>query len=396
APLGPIQGDLEDVVLDLITHAGEVGLGDHRGSFEKMTSDSEPIMAEPKAPPPDQPAVGEVRVNHRFDEMALGNWLNAHMEGVSGPLEVRQFSRGASNPTFLLIAGPRRYVLRKKPPGVLLASAHQIEREFRVMKALGAIGFPVPAMRVLCEDQSVIGTPFYVMDFQEGRIFRDARMPGLPPAERAALYDDLNATLARLHQVEIEAVGLSDYGRPGNFFARQIGRWTRQYRGAETETIEEMERLIAALPARAPADETTAIVHGDYRPENVMFHLTEPRVVAVLDWELSTLGHPLADIAYNCILYYSSSESWGSLVGVDLTAAGIPTEEEYVAAYCARTGRRGIEDWNFYLAFSLFRLASIGQGVFKRNLDGIGTGGADRDNSGTRILARTAWKALEG
>ena len=351
-------------------------------------------MAAEKTPRPDEPTVGEVRANHRFDEAALAAWLTANLADFGGPLSIRQFSRGASNPTFLLEAASGRYVLRKKPPGTLLPSAHQVDREFRVMKALGSVGFPVPTMRVLCEDAAVIGAAFFVMDFKAGRIFRDARMPGLPPAERGALYDDLNATLARLHQVDFAALGLADYGRGGNYFERQIGRWTKQYRGAQTETIDDMERLIEALPGRRPADETTTIVHGDYRPENVMFHLTEPRVVAVLDWELSTLGHPLADLAYNCILYHSHSQAWGSLVGVDLEALGVPSESEYVAAYCARTGRQTIDDWSFFLAFSLFRLASIGQGVFKRNLDGIGTGNADRDNSGTRLLAKTAWDIL--
>lgn len=344
---------------------------------------------------PDQPQVGEVRPNHRFDQARLEAWLADSIEGFRLPLDVRQFNRGASNPTFLLTTPGARYVLRKKPPGRLLPSAHQVDREFRVMQALGGIGFPVPAMRALCQDDGVIGQAFYVMDFLEGRIFRDARLPGLPPAERAALYDALNATLARLHAVDWRAAGLEGFGRPGNYFERQIARWTAQYRGAQSEDIADMERLIDALPARIPADDTVTIAHGDYRPENVMFHLTEPRVVAVLDWELSTLGHPLADLAYNCILYHSHSDSWGSLLGVDLEAAGIPSEADYVAAYCARAGRAGIEDFDFFLAFALFRLAAIGQGVFKRNQDGIGNADAGADNSGTRQLARTAREVLE-
>jgi aminoglycoside phosphotransferase (APT) family kinase protein len=351
-------------------------------------------MDDAKAPRPDQAQIGEVRANHRFDEVRLQAWMEAQIEGFAPPMTVRQFTRGASNPTFLVTAHDRRWVIRKKPPGQLLASAHQVDREYRVMKALGAAGFPVPVMRALCQDEGVIGTAFYVMDFMEGRIFRDARMPGLAPGERAALYDDLGATLARLHQTDFAALGLADYGRPGNYFERQIGRWTKQYRGAQTELIEPMERLIEALPARMPADDEVAITHGDYRPENVMFHAREPRVVAVLDWELSTLGHPLADLAYNCILYHSHSESWGSLVGVDFAAVGIPTQGEYVAAYCRRTGRGEIEDFDFYLAFSLFRLASIGQGVFRRNLEGIGTGVASSDNSGASLLAKTAWDIL--
>jgi len=352
-------------------------------------------MNETVLPPPDQPLVGDVRDNHRFDPLKLESWLKANVDGFEGPLGVEQFNRGASNPTFLLTTPTARYVLRKKPPGALLPSAHQIDREYRVMNTLGGLGFPVPVMRAFCEDDSVIGTAFYVMDFLEGRIFRDARMPGVAPAERAALYDDLNATLARLHAVDWRAAGLEDFGRPGNYFERQIGRWTKQYRGAQTQDIPDMEMLIDRLPGRVPSDQTVTIAHGDYRPENVMFHLTEPRVIAVLDWELCTLGHPLADIAYNCILYHSHSEQWGSLIGEDFAASGIPTEEAYVAAYCRRTGRAGIEDFNFYLAFSLFRLASIGQGVYKRNLDGIGNAVDQRDNSGTWTLSATAREVLE-
>ena len=340
------------------------------------------------------PNLGEVRAAHRLDEVALARWLEANVEGYAGPLEVRQFQGGASNPTYLLTAGSGRYVMRKKPPGQLLASAHQVDREFKVMKALGATGFPVPKMRALCEDESVVGTSFYVMDFLEGRIFRDARLPGMTPAERAAIYDELNAVLARLHGIDPDAVGLSDYGRPGNYFERQIGGWIKQYRGAGTETIPAMEALIEALPKRIPADETVGIAHGDYRLENVMFHPTEPKIIAVLDWELSTLGHPWADIAYNCILWHSRSESWGTLDGIDLASSGIPTEEAYVAAYCRRTGRDGIPDFNFCLAFSMFRLASIGQGVFKRNLGGIGTREPSTDNSGTWVLAEGALAVL--
>jgi len=353
-------------------------------------------MDDRQAPRANPPLVGEVRANHRFDQASLAAWLGDNLEGYRGPLEVSQFQRGASNPTFLISDGERRWVMRKKPPGVLLASAHQVDREFRVMQALGATGFPVPRVRVLCADPGVIGTAFYVMDFLEGRIFRDARMPGLSPPERAVAYDDLNATLARLHQADWRALGLEDYGRPGNYFQRQIARWTAQYRGAQTETIAEMEALIEALPARIPADDRTTIVHGDYRPENVMFHSSEPRVIAVLDWELSTLGHPLADLAYICFLYHSPSESWGSLAGADLAALGIPGEAAFVAAYCARTGRSGIDDFAFYSAFSIFRLAAIGQGVFKRNLDGIGAGEASADNVGTRQLAATALAVLRG
>ncbi len=360
-------------------------------------------MGAPIVTDPGRPTIGAVRDNQRLDQAALERWFRANVADPAGPLQLSQFQRGASNPTYLLTAGDgpsvQRWVLRKKPPGTLLASAHQVDREFRVMQALGGIGFPVPTMRALCEDDTVIGTAFYVMDFLDGRIFRDARLPGMAPAERAAIYDNLNATLARLHQVDFSAIGLADYGKPGNYFARQVDRWIKQYRGAETEAIPAMERLMAELPPRlaalsAGADEV-AIAHGDYRLENVMFHPTEPRIIAVLDWELSTLGHPLADIAYGCILYHSTSDSWGTLQGIDIAASGIPDEDAYVAAYCRRTGRSGIAGFNVYLAFAMFRLAAIGQGVFKRNLIGIGNAPASADNGQTLHLADTACAVLD-
>ncbi|MCR5879887.1 phosphotransferase family protein [Phenylobacterium sp. J367] len=337
--------------------------------------------------------VRDVVPAHRFDEAKLHAWLSAQLPEIGDALRVQQFQGGASNPTFLLTNGEgRRYVLRKKPPGQLLSSAHQVEREYRVMKALeGQI--PVPKMRALCEDADVIGTPFYVMDYLAGRIFRDAALPGLEPAERAAIYDDLNATLAKLHQVDFEAVGLGDYGRPGNYFERQVARWTRQYRDAESESIPAMDALIAELPARIPADQSVSIAHGDYRLENVMYHPTEPRIIAVLDWELSTIGHPLADIAYNGFIWRSHSPSWGSLDGVDLAASGIPTEAEYVAAYCRRTGRDHIEDWPFLMAFSIFRLASISQGVYRRVLAGVAASDREAIN-GTPALAEQALSIL--
>jgi len=343
-----------------------------------------------------EPSVRDVVPAHRFDEARLAAWMGANVEGFQAPLLVQQFQGGASNPTFLLTGGDGHlYVLRKKPPGQLLSSAHQVDREYRAMKALAG-HIPTPVMRALCEDPEVIGTTFYVMDYLEGRIFRDATLPDLSPAERAAIYDDLNATLAKLHAVDFEAVGLGDYGRPGNYFERQVARWTRQYRDAESELIPAMEALIAELPGRIPADQSVSIAHGDYRLENVMFHPTEPRLIAVLDWELSTSGHPLADIAYNGFLWRSHSPGWGSLDGVDFVTSGIPTEEEYVAAYCRRTGRAGIEDWAFYMAFGIFRLASIGQGVYRRVLAGnAATAGREAVN-GTPALAEQALAILRG
>ena len=332
---------------------------------------------------------------HRFDEARLAAWMTANVEGYQGPLRVQQFQGGASNPTFLLTAGDGHlYVLRKKPPGQLLSSAHQVDREYRVMKALHG-HIPVPVMRALCEDPEVIGATFYVMDYLEGRIFRDATLPDLEPAERAAIYDDLNATLAKLHKVDFEAVGLGDYGRPGNYFERQVARWTRQYRDAQTEEIPAMDALIAELPARIPADQSVTIAHGDYRLENVMYHPTEPRIIAVLDWELSTIGHPLADIAYNGFIWRSHSPGWGSLDGVDFATCGIPTEEAYVAAYCRRTGRDAIADWPFYMAFGIFRLASISQGVYRRILGGNASTEREAIN-GTPALAEQSLAILRG
>ncbi len=340
------------------------------------------------------PSVRDVVPAHRFDEAKLHTWLRAAIPEVDSTLQVQQFQGGASNPTFLLTSAGHRYVLRKKPPGQLLSSAHQVDREYRVMKALDGL-IPVPKMRALCEDPEVIGTSFYVMDYLEGRIFRDAMLPDLTPTERAAVYDNLNATLAKLHQVDFAAVGLGDYGRPGNYFERQIARWTRQYRDAESESIPAMDALIERLPARIPVDQSVSIAHGDYRLENVMYHPTEPRIIAVLDWELSTIGHPLADIAYNGFIWRSHSPGWGSLDGIDFATSGIPTEADYVAAYCRRTGRAGIDDWAFYMAFGIFRLASISQGVFRRVQSGQAASEREAIN-GAAQLAEQALAILEG
>jgi len=342
-----------------------------------------------------EPPVRDVVEKHRFDEAKLHAWLKTALPEIGERPLVRQFQGGASNPTFLLTrADGRHYVLRKKPPGQLLSSAHQVDREYRAMKALED-HIPVPRMRALCEDPEVIGTSFYVMDYLEGRIFRDATLPDQTPAERAAIYDDLNATLAKLHGVDFEAVGLGDYGKAGNYFERQVARWTRQYRDAESESIPAMDALIERLPARIPADQSVSIAHGDYRLENVMFHPTEPRIIAVLDWELSTIGHPLADLGYNAFIWRSHSPGWGSLDGVDFKTSGIPTEAEYVDAYRRRTGRAEIADWPFYMAFGIFRLASISQGVYRRILSG--TLAMEREAiNGCPPLAEQALDILEG
>jgi aminoglycoside phosphotransferase (APT) family kinase protein len=287
--------------------------------------------------------------------------------------------------------------MRKKPPGKLLASAHQVDREYRVIKALAATDVPVARVYALCEDDAVIGSAFYVMDCVDGRIFRDPQLPGCSSEERAAIYDEMNDVLARLHRVDHEAVGLGDFGKPGNYFERQIGRWTKQYQAAQTDDVEAMNHLIAWLPAHVPLSDETCIVHGDFRLENSIFHPSEPRMLAVLDWELSTLGHPLADLAYNCLLYHMMSPTQGSLLGIDFAATGIPAEADYVADYCRRTGRPDVEHWDFYLAFALFRLASIAQGVYKRGLDGNASS-EQAMTYGTicQLLAQLAWSMVAG
>jgi aminoglycoside phosphotransferase (APT) family kinase protein len=303
-----------------------------------------------------------IREAHRFDQDALDRYLQKHLEGYRGKPAIQQFEGGQSNPTFLIASGDRRYVLRKKPPGVLLPKAHAIEREYQIYRALEDTDVPVPRTYLLCEDASIIGTPFYVMDYVEGRNFRDSSLRELQPDERRAVYDDMSRVLAALHSVDYEKKGLTDYGKPGNYFARQIGTWTKQYLAAKTDDIEPMDRLLEWLPKNIPSDDTTTIVHGDYQLYNLLFHPQEPRVVALLDWELSTLGHPMADLAYNCMKYHT-------LEAFSLSE-GVPTEDEFIAMYCKRTGRARIPDWNFYVAFGFFRLASIVQGVYKRGLQG--------------------------
>lgn len=339
---------------------------------------------------------GPVRAAHAFDEAALAAYLQREAGIPAAGLLVQQFAGGQSNPTFLLTSGSNRFVLRKKPPGKLLKSAHQVDREYRIMKALESTDVPVPRMVVLCEDESVIGTAFYVMAYLEGRIFRDPQMPGSSRAERAAVFDSMNDVLARLHKVDFEGIGLGDFGRPGNYFERQISRFIQQYRAAQTEQIPQMEELIAWLPGNIPVEDSVSIAHGDYRLENTIFHPTEPRMIAVLDWELSTIGHPLADLAYNCLGYHYTHPRQGGLVDIDLAAMGIPTEAEYVRRYCERTGRGTIEKWPFYVSFSLFRLASISQGVYKRGLDGNASSEtAALYGNMCQFLAAHAWRLAQ-
>jgi len=308
-----------------------------------------------------------------LDAAVLGPYLEKNVAGFRGLREVRKFSSGQSNPTYLLIAESGKYVLRAKPPGELLKSAHQVDREYRVMKALGTTSFPVPPVLHLSGEDSPIGRMFYIMGFMEGRIFWDPTLAELSGnEERGAIYDAMNATLAAMHQVDLAAAGLSDYGRPGNYFERQHSRWSSQYQASETGRIDDMNRLIAWLGDNIPADDgKVSLVHGDYRMDNMMFAPDAPRVIAVLDWELSTLGHPYADLAYQCMQWrLPHSSGFKGMGGIDRKAIGLPTEEEYVASYCRRSGIDGIDNWVFYLAFSFFRLAAICQGVYKRSLDG--------------------------
>ena len=337
-----------------------------------------------------------VREAHRFDESRLAEYLKTHLDGFCEPLRILQFEGGQSNPTYLLDCGDQKYVLRKKPPGKLLPSAHQVDREFRVMKALENTDVPVPGMFLLCEDETVIGTTFFIMEYVEGRLLGNVTLPGLSPAERRAIYLEMIRVLAALHSVDYEALGLSDFGKPGNYFARQIGRWSRQYVSAKTDQIDSMENLMNYLPQNVPPDDTTCIVHGDYRMENMLFHPTEPRILALLDWELSTLGHPLGDLAYSCGPYHFNMAGNPSLVGVCGPESGIPNESEFVAEYCHRTGRKSIPNWNFYMAFSFFRLASILQGVYKRGLMGTAssTQALERGRL-TRSTSDLAWSFIE-
>ncbi|MEE4203053.1 MAG: phosphotransferase [Halieaceae bacterium] len=307
-----------------------------------------------------------------LDTARLDPWLREHVPAFSGDLIAEKFAGGQSNPTFKLTAGDRQYVLRRKPPGELLASAHAVDREFRVISALRDTDVPVPDAIALCEDESVIGSMFYVMEYLDGRVFWDPALPELDRADRGAVFDEMNRVLAALHSVDVEAVGLSDYGKPGSYFERQVSRWTKQYRASETESVEAMEALISWLPANMPKDDgLVSLVHGDYRLDNVMFHPTEPRIIAVLDWELSTLGHPLADLAYQVMAWQFPREGGVmGLMGIDRESLGIPSDQQYVDQYCERTGRSGIPDWNFYMAFCFFRIAAILQGVKKRALQG--------------------------
>lgn len=312
----------------------------------------------------DTPEITSVREAHRFDESQLEAYLQEHLPGFSSPLTIRQFEGGQSNPTFHLAANGREYVMRKKPPGKLLKSAHQVEREYKVMSSLAETEVVVPKMHLLCDDQAIIGTEFYVMEMVQGRVIPDVSLPGFSPKERAALYDHFAKVLADLHKVDYQKVGLAEgFGRAGNYFERQISRWSKQYVASQTEEIPAMEHLMEWLAGNIPASDEVVIVHGDYRIGNTIIHPAEPRLVAVLDWELSTLGHPMGDLAYSCMSYYGDLDE-------ENLPEGIPTEKEWVARYCEYSGCGTIANWHFYIAYNLFRTAAIIQGVYKRGLDG--------------------------
>jgi len=308
----------------------------------------------------------------QFDLKRAGAYLEAHLDGFKGLQRAEKFSDGQSNPTFLLSATSGRYVLRRQPPGELLKSAHAVDREYRVMTALRDSAVPVPHTYHLCTDPDVIGSMFYVMSFENGRIFWNAALPDLDNPQRTKIYDEMNRVLAALHDINPEDVGLADYGYPGNYFERQVGRWSKQYRSSETSTIADMDRLIEWLPDNMPQDDgSVSLIHGDYRMDNIMFHAGKENIIAVLDWELSTLGHPYADLAYQCMQWRFDYDALLPGLGkLDRASLGIPTDEEYVARYCERRGLAGIPNWDFYLVFSFFRLAAIVQGVLKRAIDG--------------------------
>ena len=342
---------------------------------------------------------------HQFDVGALEAWLKQHMPGFAGPLSVEMFKGGQSNPTFKLITPGASYVMRAKPGPVakLLPSAHAVEREFAVMRGLYGTAVPVAQMHVLCEDESVIGRAFYVMEFVQGRVLWDQSLPDMCKQQRRDIYNEMNRVIAALHSVPYAERGLENFGKPGNYFERQIGRWSKQYIASITQPIPEMDKLMEWLPANMPdsaRDSRTSIVHGDYRLDNMMFHPTEPRVLAVLDWELSTLGHPLADFSYHCMAWHIPPGTFRGIGGVDVASLGIPTEEEYIRMYCDRTGFTTPQalqaEWNFYLAYNMFRLAAILQGIAKRVEMGTASSAqAKASGAGAKPMAELAWKAAQ-
>jgi aminoglycoside phosphotransferase (APT) family kinase protein len=334
-----------------------------------------------------------VEERHRIDAASLERFLGFRLA------QVEQFKGGQSNPTYRLTAADgRKYALRRKPPGKLLPSAHAVDREYKVIAALHKAGFPVARPHVLCEDESVIGTMFYVMDCVEGRVLWDQALPGMTKAERAAIWDELNSVISRLHSIDYRAVGLEDFGKPGAYIERQVGRWSKQYQASETQKIEAMDNLIAWLPKNIPPETGTTVVHGDYRLDNTIFHPTEPRILAVLDWELSTLGDPLADFAYHCMSWHIPPGQFRGIGGLDLDQLGIPSEAQYLQKYLERTGKPPVDPshWDFYMAYNLFRIAAILQGIAKRVVDGTAASAHARDaGSRARPMAELGWAQVE-
>ncbi|WP_336950287.1 MULTISPECIES: phosphotransferase [Sphingobium] len=338
-----------------------------------------------------------VREGYAFDVPALDAWMKAHVEDYAGPLTVEQFKGGQSNPTYKLVTPQRAYVLRRKPPGQLLKGAHAVEREARILMALGKAAFPVAHVHGLCTDENVIGTWFYVMAMVEGRIFWDATLPGMSPDDRAAHFDAMNEAIATLHGIDFQAIGLGDYGRSGNYFERQIARWSKQYLDdAEAGRDPNMDRLVEWLPRNIPSGDETSIVHGDFRCDNMIFHPTEPRILAVLDWELSTLGHPGADFAYHAMMYRMPPHIVAGLGGADIAAIGIPAEADYLAAYCRRRGLADMPSYDFYIAFNFFRLAAIFHGIKGRVLRGTAASAQARERVAVLPeLMSLAWRQAE-
>jgi len=338
-----------------------------------------------------------VREQHRFDEAALASWMAAHIDGYAGPLEVAQFKGGQSNPTYRLSTPTRNYVLRRKPPGQTVQGAHAVDREARILQALAPAGFPVAKVYGLCTDDSVIGSWFYIMELVEGRIFWDASFSEVPHDQRPAYFDAMNATIAQLHSLDYAALGLEGFGKPGNYFERQISRWSRQYMEDEEAGRDgDMDALLEWLPNNIPDGDDSSIVHGDFRCDNMIFHPSEPRILAVLDWELSTLGHPLADFAYHAMMYQMPPDIVAGLGDADVASLNIPTQAEYVAAYCARTGRSEIPNWDFYIAFNFFRLAAIFHGIKGRVIRGTAASAHAKDRAASfPRLPRLAREAME-
>ncbi len=338
----------------------------------------------------------DVQDRHQFSRDALDAYMKDHVEGYQGPLEVSQFKGGQSNPSYLLITPAHKYVLRRKPPGKLLPSAHAVDREYKVLTGLAGTGVPVPRTYCLCEDEQIIGTMFYIMDFVDGDIEWDPALPHFSNEQRATAFDSMNASMAALHKADYKACGLADFGKPTDYLARQINRWSKQYVASETETIEAMNNLMKWLPENIPAGDETSIVHGDYRLDNTILDRDSKKVIAILDWELSTLGHPIADFSYHCMTWRLEPELFRGLYGLDLPALGIPTEEEYVKAYCQRTGRSGIDNWDFYMAYNMFRLSAILQGIMGRVVDGTASSPHAREmGARAKPLAIKGWEQVE-